>query len=88
MCIMATAFRKIIQSPFLRLGNTVVNEDGIANQSIDGSILENNIEKSQMKETKYKELKKGIFIKRSKTSTCEELLIRWFLCSVFSNVTF
>ena len=85
---MATAFRKIIQLPFLRLDNTAVNEDGIANQSIDGSILENNTEKSQMKETKYKALKKGIFIKRSKTSTCEELLIRWFLCSVFSNVTF
>ena len=60
---MATAFRKIIQLPFLRLDNTAVNEDGIANQSIDGSILENNIEKSQMKETKYKELKKGSLLK-------------------------
>ena len=36
--------QKYRQSPFLRLGNTVVNEHGIANQPNDDSILENNIE--------------------------------------------
>ena len=57
------SFQKNYTIALLRLDNTVVNEDGIANQSIDGSILENNIEKSQMKETKYKELKKGSLLK-------------------------
>ena len=37
----------------MRLDNTVVNEDGIANLPIDDDILENNIEKSQVKENKY-----------------------------------
>ena len=36
---------------FSRLDKTVVNEDGIENQPINHSILENNIEKSQIKET-------------------------------------
>ena len=36
---------KYRQSPFLRLDNTVVNEDGIANQPIDDSIIKNTIEK-------------------------------------------
>ena len=58
----------------MRLDNTVVNEDGIANQPINDNILKNNIEKNQVKEAKYNELKKGIFIKRSKASTCRELL--------------
>ena len=58
----------------MRLDNTVVNEDGIANQPIDDNILKNNIEKNQVKEAKYNELKKGIFMKRSKASTCRELL--------------
>ena len=40
-------------SSFLRLDNTVVNEDGIANLPIDDDIFENNIEKSQVKENKY-----------------------------------
>ena len=58
----------------MRLDNTVVNEDGIANQRIVDSILENNIEKSQVKETKYTGLKKRIFMKRTKASTCRKLL--------------
>ena len=45
------------QSPILRLDNTVVNEDGIANQTIDDSILKDNIEKSQVNEAKYNKLK-------------------------------
>ena len=57
-----------------RLDNTVVSEDGIANQPIDDGILKNNIEKSQVKETKYNELKKRAFMKRSEASTCRELL--------------
>ena len=44
------------------------------NQPIDDNILKNNIEKNQVKEAKYNELKKGIFMKRSKASTCRELL--------------
>ena len=36
--------------------------------------LKNNIEKSQVKEAKYNELKKGVFMKRSKASTSRELL--------------
>ena len=58
----------------MKLDNTVINADGIANQPINDSILKNNIEKSQVKETKYNELKKRIFMKRSKASTCRELL--------------
>ena len=74
-CISWLSFsEKYKQLLFLRLENTVVNEDGIANQPIDVSILKNNIEKSQVKETKYNELKKRIFIKRSKASTCWEML--------------
>ena len=71
----------------MRLDNTVVNEDGIANQSIDNSILENNIGKRQVKETKYNELKKRIFMKRSKPSTCRELLnqIRNFSYVVYDD---
>ena len=65
---------KYRQSPFLRLDNTVVNEDGIANQLIDNSMLENIIEESHFKETEYTELRKHIFMKRSKASTCRELL--------------
>ena len=63
---------KYRQSPFLRLDNTVVNKDGIANQPIDNSMLENNIEESQVKKTEYTELRKHIFMKRSKASTCRE----------------
>ena len=37
-------------------------------------ILKNNTEKSQVREIKYNELKKRIFMKRSKGSTCWELL--------------
>ena len=74
-CVSWLSFsEKYRQSPFLRLGNTVVNEDGIANQPIDDCILKNNIEKRQVKETKYNELKKRIFMKRSKASTCRERL--------------
>ena len=74
-CVSWLSFsEKYRQSPFLRLGNTVVNKDGIENQPIDDSIFENNIEKSQVKETKHKKLKKRIFMKRSKTSSCRELL--------------
>ena len=58
----------------MKLDNTVVNEDGIANQPINDSMLKNNIEKSQVKETKYNELKKRIFMKRSNASTCRERL--------------
>ena len=43
-CVSLLSFsEKYRQSPFLRLDNTVVNEDGIANQPIDDSILKNNI---------------------------------------------
>ena len=49
--------QKYRQSPFLRLGNTEVNEDGITNQPNDNSTLENNIENNQVKQTKYTELK-------------------------------
>ena len=74
-CVSWLSFsEKYRQSPFLRLDNTVVNKDGIENQPIDDSIFENNIEKSQVKETKHKKLKKHIFMKRSKTSSCRELL--------------
>ena len=74
-CVSSLSFsEKDRQSLFLKLDNTVVNEDEIPNQPINDSILKNNIEKSQVKETKYNELKKHIFIKRSKTSTCQELL--------------
>ena len=46
-CVSWLSFsEKYRQSPFLRLDNTVVNEDGIANQPTDDSILESNIEKS------------------------------------------
>lgn len=42
---------KYRQTLFSRLDKTVVNEDGIENQPINHSILENNIEKkSQIKE--------------------------------------
>ena len=40
---------KYRQSPFLRLDNTVINKDGISNQPIHDSILENNIEKVKTK---------------------------------------
>ena len=60
---------KYRQSPFLRLDNTVINKDGISNQPIHDSILENNIEKSKDKKTKYKEWKKRIFMKRLETSS-------------------
>ena len=60
---------KYRQSPFLRLDNTVINKDGISNQPIDDSILENNIEKSKDKKTKYNEWKKRIFMKRLETSS-------------------
>ena len=60
---------KYSQSPFLRLDNTVINKDGISNQPIDDSILENNIEKSKDKKTIYNEWKKRIFIKRLDTSS-------------------
>ena len=74
-CVSCVSFlEKYTQSPFLRLDNIVVNGDGIANQPIDDSILKNNIEKSQVKEAKYNELKKGVFMKRSKASTSRELL--------------
>ena len=60
---------KYRQSPFLRLDNTVINKDGISNQPIDDSILENNIEKSKDKKTKYNEWRKRIFMKRLETSS-------------------
>ena len=45
-CVSWLSFlEKYRQSPFLRLDNTVVNEDGIANQPIDDSIIKNTIEK-------------------------------------------
>ena len=54
---MDIVFRKIAlfsQFTFLGLDNTIVNKDGIANQPIGESLLlQNNIEKSQVKETKY-----------------------------------
>ena len=76
-CVSWLSFsEKYKQLSFLRLGNTVVNKDGIEDQPIDDSILENNIEKSQLTETKNNELKKRIFMKISKTSTCRELPIR------------
>ena len=78
---------KYRQSPFLRLDNTVVNEDGIANKPIDNSMLENNIEESQVKKTEYTELRKHIFMKKSKASTCGELLnqIRNLLFIMYNN---
>ena len=57
---------KCRESPFLRLYNTIVNKDGIANQPIDNSILKNDVEKSHVKKAKYNELKKRIFIKKQK----------------------
>ena len=73
--------------PFLRLDNTVVNKDGIANQPIENSILKNDVDKSQVKKAKYNELKKRIFIKKSKASTCQELLyqIRNLSFVVYNN---
>ena len=78
---------KYRESPFLRLDNTVVNKDGIANQPIDNSILKNDVEKSHVKKAKYNELKKRIFIKKPKASTCRELLnqIRNLSFVVYNN---
>ena len=78
---------KCRESPFLRLYNTVVNKDGTTNQPIDNSILKNDVEKSQVKKAKYNELKKRIFIKKSKASTCRELLnqIRKLSFVVYNN---
>ena len=74
-CVSLLSFsEKYRQWPFLRLDNTVVNEDGTGNQPIDDGMVKNNIEKSQVKETKHNKLKKRIFMERSKTSTCRELL--------------
>ena len=45
-CVSWLSFlEKYRQSPFWRLDNTVVNEDGIAIQPIDDSIIRNTIEK-------------------------------------------
>ena len=74
----------------MRLDDTVVNKDGIANQPIDDSILQNNTEKSQVKEAKYSKLKKHIFMKISKASTYQELLnqIRILSFVVYNNNAF
>ena len=46
-CVSWLSFpEKYRQSHFLRLDNTVVNEDGIANHPNDDNVLENNIDKS------------------------------------------
>ena len=45
------SFPEKYRQTFSRLDKTVVKEDGIENQPINHSILENNIEKSQIKET-------------------------------------
>ena len=75
----------------MRLDDTVLNKDGIANQPIDNSILKNNTEKSQVKEAKYSELKKHIFMKISKASTFQELLnqirILHLWCTIIMHLT-
>ena len=69
ICIMAIVFRKI-QAITLFEARQYCNQQGwISNQPIHDSILENNIEKSKDKKTKYNEWKKRIFMKRLETSS-------------------